>query len=191
MPIMRCVISMRFFGQLNQNVLHLNTAETGATEEQVADYIDSFWVDQIKIGCNSSLLFFNIGVKNVSSGGAAQFDKIISKTGSQSAESQTCAFAAWVLKFGTGLAGRKFRGRAYIPGYRFGDQQFGQITAGGLALWNPILTQLRLKFTQGGGGAHYLVIRGSGGEPHDTAVQTIQIRNTMGSMRTRNIGVGA
>lgn len=191
MAIFRAVISMRFFGQLNQNVLHLNDGENAFTVEQVADYVDTNWVDQVKIGCNSSLLFFQISVKNLSTPNLASFDKIINKTGSQSAESQTCCFAAWVLKFSTGLAGRKFRGRAYIPGYRFGDQQFGVITAGGLALWNPILTQLRSKFTVSGGGNMWLVIRGAGGEPHDTGVTNIQIRNTMGSMRTRNIGVGA
>jgi len=189
MSIFKTTISMTFMGQLNQNRLYIDDESENGTAEAVCNYIDTNWIQNIKIPMNSGVRFLQVDAVRVG-GSGSQFTKIIPNTfGQQQQETQTSPFAAWVLQFKTGLAGRKFRGRAYIPGYRFGDKQFGQITAGGVAIWQLALPNLNDKFTVGGTGTMHLVIHGEG-EAHDTPVISIQIRSTMGCMRRRNIGVG-
>ena len=189
MSIFRVTISMSFMGQLNQNRLYVNDNTENGTASNVCNYMRDNWIANIKIPMNAGVRFLSIDATRVG-GTGDQFTLLIPNTfGQQSQETQTTPFAAWVLQFRTGLAGRKFRGRAYIPGYRFGDQQNGQITSGGVTIWNLALGPLNAAFTEHGGSNMFLVIHGAT-ESHDTPVTSIQVRSIMGSMRRRNIGVG-
>jgi hypothetical protein len=189
MSIWKVTVSMTFMGQLNQNRLYVNDQAENGTGDAVCAYIRDHWVNNVKFAMNAGVVFTQVDAVRVGASGDQATLLLLNTHGSQSEETQTCPFAAWVLQFRTGISGRKFRGRAYIPGYRFGDQQFGRITAGGVTIWSSVLLALNEDLTDHGGSNMNLVIHGEH-ESHDTPVTSIQLRPIMGSMRRRNIGVG-
>jgi len=190
MPIKKVTFSMRQFGQLNQNRVYFNDHETGFTDEQLANHLNTHWVDNVKVMQHSNIQWFEIAVQGVGAGAQQAFRLAINKFGNQTPETQTIPFASWVILLSTGLAGRKFRGRIYVPGARQGDFQLGIITAGGVTLSNITLAALNDKFTiSGPNSLVYVVIHGEQ-ESHDTGVQNFQVRSTLGCQRRRNIGVG-
>lgn len=191
MSIKLVTLSMRQYGQLNQNRLYFSVPDGGLDEAQLAAHIRDNWITHYKVMMVNDVQFFNVNVRSVGQGQNLSFDLPVAVNGQQTPEPQRAPFASWVILLNTGLAGRKFRGRIYAPGMRQGDFQLGVITAGGVQLAELALTQLNLNFTSvATNPAATLVIHGEGGEPHDTAVSHMSVRSTMGVQRRRNIGVG-
>lgn len=191
MPIYKVVLSGTQYAQLWQNRLWFDVA-ADAEPLAVADTFDTHWVDTIRQTYTFNHKFVNINVTKMTGGAPLSASKPISKTGAQGESNQQITFAVWVLKFITGLGGRKFRGRMYGPSVMAGHYNQGAVDGSGIAFWAATLASLNTKFTGGSPTSGMnLIIRGEGGEPHDTHVTAIALRGVIGVQRRRNIGVGA
>jgi hypothetical protein len=183
------------YGQLCQNVLHFSYPDMPVSTglSTAADQVDTGWVDQVKLPISGNVAFTSIRVDDISAGpGGATFTKLISKVGAQDVDTYIPLNTAWKLRFQTGLSGRKNRGRCFIPGIRTGYNTSGMINALGISQWTTPLTNLNAWFCVGGSADIQLEIRhrNSSGDTY-TAVTSIVLSNTPGSMRSRMIGVGA
>lgn len=188
--IYRVVLSGQCYAALQQNRLHFQS-EQQLTEQEVANTINTFWVENIRQPLTNQTQFLNINVTNLSVPLAGAFSLPIQKTGAQGGNEQMIPFVCWKLRFLTGLAGRKFRGRCYLGPIQAGFTSFGLVNGAGINHWNATLAELRLKFVTQVSSGLRLLIRGEGANPHDTPVTDIQLSTQVGVQRRRNIGVGA
>ena len=191
MPTDKIVISGTLYGQLIQNRLYMRSEEFQEPDE-VAAHIRNTWVNTVKFLQHSGLRYTQIQVTRIDEGPNLQATLLLNVTGGQSQETQETSFAAGVLQFKTGLAGRQFRGRYYLAAIRMGATQFGQFTESEFNLWTTQINILKGAFIgpQGGSTGLQLIIRHSG-QIADTPVTDIGLRPTLGVQRRRNIGVGA
>jgi hypothetical protein len=190
MAIYRVVLSGTCYAALQQNRLHFRS-EAPTTEQAVANTINAHWVENIRQPLTNQTQFLNIAVTNLSSPQAGAFSLPIQKTGAQGGNEQMIPFVCWKLRFLTGLAGRKFRGRCYLGPIQGGFTSFGLVNGAGINHWNATLIALRTKFVTAVETGLSLVIHGDGPQPHDTTVTDIQLSTQVGVQRRRNIGVGA
>lgn len=191
MPVVKIVISGTLYGQLVQNRLHM-IGESFQNVAEVAAHIKNSWLNTVKLWQTSSLRYTSIAVSELTEGVTQQHVEVINVLGGQSPENQSTSFACAVLKFQTGLAGRKFRGRYYAAAPRMGATEFGQFHVDEFNRWKVQIDILKGLFTgpEGGSTGLGLIIRGSA-PFHDTRVTDIALRPTLGVQRRRNIGVGA
>lgn len=190
MPIYRVVVSGLCYAALQQNRLHFNS-NVAVTEQEVANIINAHWIENIRQPLTNQTQFLNIAVTNLSNPLAGAFSLPIQKTGAQGGNEQMISFVCWKLRFLTGLAGRKFRGRCYVGPIQAGFTSFGVVNGAGIAHWNATLIALRTKFVTAVETGLNLIIRGDGPNPHNTPVTDIQLSTQVGVQRRRNIGVGA
>lgn len=195
MALLRCTISMLEYGQLCQNVLHFDYPDMPGTTglSLAADMVHSGWVANIKLPISGNILFTSLRMDDIGGGpGGGTFTKLISDVGAQDMDSFIPLNTAWKLRFGTGLSGRRNRGRCFIPGIRTGYNTSGFINALGISQWTTPLANLVGLFAAGGSSELTLQIkRSSLSGPDPIPVTSIQLSNTPGSMRSRMIGVGA
>lgn len=96
-----------------------------------------------------------------------------------------------VIRKRTGFAGRKFRGRLYMPGLSEDDQNNGTFSgarwAGLASLWDAELTTV---FTSGGGNSYKAVICDRTGGLRVNAITTTQSTEIVRTQRRRVRGVG-
>jgi len=189
MPIFEVTFAGQMYGQTWNNVCHFNSGEGAVSPQEVAAVLNSEWVDQMKTFQTNDVKWFTIQVKKISAGPQEQFTLAINKFGGQAGEPQSNTFVAGVIQKHTGLAGRKFRGRIYVPGIRRGGTSLGIFQDFELTNWNNICGQLMTRFCDPASTGLRLIIHGEG-ESHDTPVVQLAMRPIIGVMRTRNIGVG-
>ncbi|HKY46332.1 MAG TPA: hypothetical protein VJM50_24780 [Pyrinomonadaceae bacterium] len=190
MPIYRCVISALVYAQLHQNRIYVRSIDA-LTEQQVANHIDASWVENIRQPLTNQTQFMNIAVTKVSDPALGAFSKPIQKFGAQGGNEQMIPFVCWKLRFLTGLAGRKFRGRCYVGPIQAGFTSFGVVNGAGIAHWNATLAALRANFIGSNPATGLNLIIHGEQEAHDTTVTDIQLSTQVGVQRRRNIGVGS
>jgi hypothetical protein len=189
MPIWKAVISGTFYGQLWQNRIYVKNIDD-KTEELVAFAVRDFWVQKIRATQIADVFYTNIQVTRVSQLQPLAFTLATPLQGAQAPNTGLMPYSCWVVQLRTGLAGKKFRGRVYVPVPMPGHTFLGQITAAGLAFWNQTLLDLNAFWVDQTIEGYKLVIHGEL-EAHDTEVTHIQLRPSTGVQRRRNIGVGA
>jgi len=189
---MKAVISQTLFGQLVQNRLWFNVQDDSRTVDQVCAVVWNSWVNTVKVFQHSGLRYTSVQVTVVDEAINDSFTELRNLTGNQAEETQGFSFAAGVLRFQTGKAGRQFHGRYYIAGIRQGGTQFGQFKADEAANWQGQINILQNLFCATGDtpSGLQLVIRGEH-VIHNTPVKTIGLNPTIGVQRRRNLGVGA
>lgn len=189
--IHRVVVSGTIYSQLWQNRFYIKNGNEGPgiTDEEICNHFLVNWVEWVRKPLINDVKFLSIESKAIGSG--AGFTLPIAKAGGQLVDNQSITFMAGVLRFQTALAGRKHRGRCYIPGVSLGQWTNGQINANGIAAWTETLAKLNERFVEGGEFADiWLVIHGET-ESHDTTVTRVFLRPILGCQRRRNIGVGS
>lgn len=182
------LISGTMYGQLFQNKLCVDSGDVGQSPQEVALNMEAFWVNVIKQPLPNNVVFRTIFVQNLENN-IENHTRILSDIhGSQLGDDQLFTFVSWKLLFKTGVAGKKFRGRSYIPGVLKGFHTNGMLNAAGVQQWAQVLQDINNQFTSGQGVLR-LCIRGDSVE-HFTPVISIQLSNVPGVQRRRNIGVG-
>lgn len=185
--IFEVVFTGTYYSQLWQNKVHFERVEGAPTAQSVALGLKEkwvFWMRQMQV---SDVLWVNLQVKRLSGLQDIHVEPL-AVTGAQAQETQRASFICGVMRKHTGLAGRANRGRLHIPGIRGGATQFGRIVASELALWNGVFIELKPFFFEAFPYGVRLVIKHPEGS---TPVTSMSMRDILGSMRTRNIGVGA
>lgn len=190
MSVHKVVLSGLFYGQTWNNRFYVNNADGAMSRPDIANYFNANWIEQVRMRLPVDVTFNKIEVFDAGNGNLAPFTLTISKVGNMSADNQLVPFNCWVLQFRTLQAGRKGRGRCYLPGVLKGFHTNGLLNSSGIGAWGGTLNSLNASFSAGGSAALHFVIHSEHGEPQDFAVANIVLRSTMGTQRRRNIGTG-
>ena len=194
--VLRATISMLWFGQTCQNVLHFEYTNDAnpAYLEDLAAGMETGWIPMIRPATNADVNFFNIKVDDLSNGpGGPQFTKNISIAGSASFDAASPLGLAFVLQMKTGLSGKRNRGRCYMVGQSPGHCTNGLVNSTGVARWDNPIVNLKANFVLGGANQenyHLVLSSGNHGLDQLRIIKDIQLRTTPGSMRRRMVGVG-
>lgn len=195
MTLYRATISGNSYGNLFQNVLHFWKGDSIPSTDAPALTVSirDVWLTHQRQFHSSNWVYTQVKVDELISGGiGVQSTLPINLAGAGGTETRAPLGLAAVLQFGTGLGGRRNRGRLFIPCQSSNTLQ---------GLWDSTwmtsrLTQVNaLKAAYVGPGQSSpfsLVLHG----PHDDhttfrSVTTIALRATPGSQRRRMVGVGA
>jgi len=181
------VFSGTYYGQLWQNKVHFASVNGGGDMVPIAAGIRDNWVFWMRQVQTNDVQWTQFTMKELSAPGGIHVEPL-GVTGAQAGEPQRASFICGVMRKNTGLAGRKNRGRIHIPGIRQGGTQLGRIVGQELVNWNITAAQLMAKFVNPTPFGIHLVIKNQ--EGHVT-VTSLTMRDVLGTMRTRNIGVGA
>jgi hypothetical protein len=194
MAIIKATIFMLMYGQICNNVLHFNKGDFVAADlSALADDLDANWVAHYKVPLAGDVNFYQIVCTEDTGPGAPTFTKAIVQNGGNGSDSACALNVAWVLRFESGLSGRKNHGRCYAPGLRSGYLTNGLINATGAALWPTHINALKARYVSPGHPSQFslVIYNRHVAEPAPVTVTDIILRTTPGSMRKRMQGVGS
>jgi len=193
MTVLRCTLQMLLWGSVCENVLHFTgPAFSDVLLENMALAIRTGWIPSIKPAVASQVTFFQTKVDDITDGGTGSTrTDTYSIAGTSGSDDAVAPSIAFVLQLESGLAGRKNHGRIFVPGVRPTGLFHGIVSPDATAMWTTPLSNLNLNFNSTGVSDFHLCIHTRGG-PTDAVrpVTHIQLRSTIGSMRTRNVGIG-
>jgi hypothetical protein len=190
MSTLRAVISMSFYSQLCQNVVFFDNPDGAISLFQAATLIEQQWVARIKAPLPHDVKFTRIQVYDADQPAVQPADIVLALEGDQASDNQLYTVVAWVLQYTTELAGRTQHGRSYIPGVLKGFHTNGVMNINGLNTWTASIDGLMGSFVNPATSGLLLVIKHKNTQLGTTHVANIKVRPTVGTMRTRNIGVG-
>lgn len=183
------------FGNTWNNVVHFQTDEFPGGLSDIANILDTHWVDNFRNWQHSGISWLNIAVRDVGTTPApATFNKTIAKVGAvggPDADDQVAL--AIVVKKLTATGGRTGRGRMFIGGYLTSPStNLGQLTPATVTAFTGTLNTVMARFGPTGDQGLTLGIC-SRASPVATfkPVISLQLRTVLGTMRSRNWGHGA
>lgn len=200
MTVARVVLSGTLYGQLTQNSLFFERPEALWPNDgnTLAAAIRDIWVGAAtNSGINdrvSTAHTWNlVQVYNCNQPGMLPVSLPMNKTGSRSGANTTLnPFACYVLQLRTGVAGKKGRGRSYIPAPEPGAFVGGIMAASHIAIWQVVIGQLAAGFMGDNPSSGWNLVVANHKTPtvDRFTVISLQIANKAGCQRRRNIGVG-
>lgn len=117
--IYRCVVYCREDSQLGLNVSHFRVTSVvpdGVTELFVANFLSALFKPLYAVALNAVATFRGVSIQRVSPTPVADIIYSALATGTVSGSGDSMSpQTAGVIKLTTGLAGRRYRGRKYIP----------------------------------------------------------------------------
>lgn len=190
----RVTISGVWYLQTFQNVLHFRNLDGLLSPQAIANDVLTNWVNRFKQRQVSSLKYTNILVQNEDNPNLAPFSLAIDVPGTHFNEDRMPSFTCLVLKKLTERAGRHGRGRVYLAGPSTDDAQVGIMTSSFIAGFKTVCLDPAKASYVGPGHTSALDLCVREEAPDGTFVYhpliDLQLRNTYGVQRRRNIGVG-
>lgn len=190
MATIRVTLSMTYYGQVFQNVLHFNKADYVFSDlAGLITDIQTSWINQVKWCQSDGLKYVNAKFHQVGSA-AADINQVLSIVGGTGSSSEYKPFNAHIIRIQTGLGGRTGRGRVYIGGIASNLTDFGFVKSSILSTWATKFTAILAAFGAGGTSAFRL-----GVNPHTETDDfklcvSLSLNPVEGVQRRRNIGVG-
>jgi hypothetical protein len=190
----RVTLTALYWGQTIQNVVHVENVNGALTSEQIAGNFLNFWLPGVRPIQLTILRYFEIRVASIRNPNPpASFVLPVNLTGTgPSGESESAM--AFKIRFGTGLAGRKHRGRYYIAGYSNSWLVAGgSISASGQTALQTFCNTIRDNWCVGGAQKIpnlTLVIDHKDPNVTPTPVTTVSFSSTLAVQRRRNLLVG-
>ncbi len=187
---------MLVYGQVCNNVMYFDKTDAVPATDVIAlaNDIDTNWVANYKMPMAADVHFYQITVKAEPYGsGGVTYTKAIVQQGGNGFDSACPLNVAWVLRFESGLSGRRNHGRIYGPGLRPGYLDSGLISATGAALWPTRIAALKARYLNVGGTSDFklLITNPHASSAYQIHASDIVLRTTPGSMRKRMLGVGS
>jgi len=195
MSTVRVRLSGTCFGQLMQNVLHFNNPDGTVTETDAAANMRDVWCTLVKKRQISAFTWFSIQVQTLGIGGPtlgvllpiALSGEISS--GQDLVQPTTCA----ILKLQTAVAGRRGRGRVYLPVPEPGTFFQGVMNGSIRAQWESnVMAPLRTAYLGGSptSGLNLAVLHRDTSSDVSNAI-SLEVGAIAGTQRRRQIGVGS
>ena len=179
-------------GRVLSNVVCVEDPANTTTQDNIAGAFLNFWIPVIKVVQWNQLTWSSIQVKQMLVGPSPPQHTMSINVVGTGGTSKLVAFNAWKLRWGTGLAGRKQRGRYFITAPSFGtlDSTTEQIGTGSIATFNTLIANLVTNWVGPGSslGLKLCVAHKDGSTP--TRVTAITYDNFLTHIRSRKFGVG-
>lgn len=190
MATIRVTLSMTYYGQLFQNVLHFNKSDYVASElpNLIAD-IKTGWIDQVKWCQSDGLKYVNMKLHHVGSS-TPDTNEVLAINGGTGSSSEYKPFNAHIIRIQSVQAGRSGRGRVYIGGIASNLTDFGFIKTAILATWATKLAAITAMFGPTATSDFQLGVNAHTEVDNWKAMQSLSINPVEGIQRRRNIGVG-
>lgn len=194
MTVYRATITGNSYGSIFQNVLHFYQADSVASSAApaLATSIRDVWLPIQKQFSTANFVYNLIRVDELIDGGSGIFALLpCNIAGAGGSEVRAVLSLAAVVQLGTGLAGRKNRGRFFVP-IAPSATMAGSLDTQYLTDRTTQLNAWKAAYVNAGHSQAFdLVIHG----PNDShveyrKVETMIVRPTPGSQRRRMIGVG-
>lgn len=193
MAIFRVTLTMTQYQQIfMQNVLHFDWHDFAGPMSQVTTEIQTGWIEIMRQAQVSSIRYRNITVYQVGSG-LTPTNLPLDLPGLDIADpNQSMPTLSVKMRIGTGIAGKKGRGRIYVPGVRQGHWVAGQLSAAGITTWTARANALIARYV-GPTSSGPMVLGVSNRTEDVTAFKQADSLTVMvipGCQRRRNLGVG-
>lgn len=192
MPVFRITNSCVVIGQITQNVFHIASDSFAGLPQTVAETIRDQWLNLIRPFQHTGAKWIDIEVRDVSNIGNVPFHLAVNLLGTGSTVNVADGpVMCRVLKFQTALAGRKGRGRMYIPGTSNQAWENGVLNAASLNAGNNFIAQLKSGWVgdNASSGFNLVICPRSAPSQFKEVIDIIQ-RPVAGYQRRRNVGVG-
>jgi len=179
--------------------MNFNNPDGTLTDAQICDEIRDYWIGSV-VGRgvhtwqSNSLHWVKVQWQQRQSTPEPPFSLTIAINGQQTSDATLYTPVAGILKFVTPIAGRKGRGRVYVPGVNPGFTTNGLTNDTFHTYADTAITNMKARFLLSGsspGPIQLLVGPRNGivlGDYH--YVTDIQLSNFVGIQRRRNIGFG-
>lgn len=183
------------YGQLIQNVLHFAYPDDvpGEANVTIATSMRDIWLEKQRQFHPAVWTYNLVKVDQLVTGGTGEtYTLPVTKVGAGGSDSSAPLMQCAVLQFTTGLAGKKNRGRIFVPITYFATFN-GMISTSFLSDRAADINALKTAYVGVSGTApFYLVVHGRSDAPDEyRTVTNIGLRPTPGCQRRRMIGVGA
>lgn len=182
MAIFRAALITTNFNHQNVNVWYF-TAQTGA-ERDIAQSFEEAVGDAYRGAVSQNVGLTSVTVTDIIT--MAQSTEALSGVGARTGD-MLPPQAAGVISWRTGLAGRKYRGRSYIPGIAEMDQAGGTLVAGAQANLDVLAGAVNNYWPAAFSGTHVIWHRDN---TTPTPVSSWVIRPVVYTQRRRTLGVG-
>lgn len=175
-----------------QNVVCFDNPDGALTDAQMAAELRDNWLTLIAAGQVNTFAWRNISISQIGSN-IAPFNLAINVQGVDGVDNlggtqMTCV--KW--RFHTAFAGKRGRGRIYLPAFRSVYWSAGQLTATGITNITSRITAIKARYVGAGAPSPLvLIIHGRGPEAAGPLqVDDITLSLTPGCQRRRNLNVG-
>ena len=184
---MSCLVD----GQVNQNVIHLENADGAIADATIATTIRDSWLSEIRPFQRTDASWYDIEVRKVPGVNVPyHLTIVLAGTGASSAE-QDVPFVCRVLWFQTAVAGKRGRGKLYIPGTTFNAWDRGRVKPVSITAGLPLCANLVSRFTWLSPSTGLSLVVCPRSDPTDVKhVIEITQRVNLGVQRRRGLGVG-
>lgn len=191
MSIERVTISCLTDAQVNQNVIHFDNADGALSKEEIAILIRDEWMEEIRPFQRTDTLTYDIEVRTVP-GLSVAYHLTTSLLGlGAGSEEKDVPFVGRVLWFQTETAGKKGRGRYYIPGTSCQSWDRGRVKSASITAGLPLCANLVSKFCGTSPSTDLSLIICPRHNPTDKKfVTSIVQRVNLGVQRRRGLGIG-
>lgn len=197
MSVERVTITALYYGQKVQNVLNFDNPDGTLTPLQVCTEIKDNWIGSttnvgIHAWVGNHIQWVQVACQTRATPLPAPTTLTIAINGQQSASGQEYTPLAVILKFSTAIAGRRGRGRSYVPGIANGFATNGLLNSTFHSFADTALNALNARFKLAGSGPLQLLVGPRNGMVliDYLHVTNIQASTFIGVQRRRNIGFG-
>jgi len=191
MGVIRVTINMTWFGQICQNVIHLDNGEAGYDPADVKSQIETLWIPAVRPMQLGTLNYFKIQVRDMEAVGGLTTDYAININGSAGSAVEGWGCLCYLFSFQTATGGHEGRGRVYLPGAYPGNVVLGRWISASMDQQTTAIGLLTTRFLGATPTSGYnLVVCKRQTLPTPHPVINIIARNVPGVQRRRNIGVG-
>lgn len=175
-----------------QNVLHFYNPDGVLTEAQIASDVHLNYCTVLAAGQTSQFGWRSISSRKMGSGLAPYVFPFVLNGADLSDASLAVPAVCVKFRLLTPTAGRRGRGRIYVPGFRQAYWNAGQITSTGITNITPRINAIKAAYVNAGHTSYLslVVIRRGGSEADMHFVSDIVLSNTPGIQRRRNLLVG-
>lgn len=176
-----------------QNVVHFLNPDGATTHAAMKTYLQTNWINPMLAILHGSFIWTSMTIQKVDgTPGIADSFPISPGQGAQSGDAAP-PFVSALIQLHTGLAGRRGRGRIYLPGATIGlFSALGKLTTGSYsAFQTALLNGYRTHFLATGDGPITLVVanRTTPGPDH-AGVTALDVRLWASVQRRRNYFIG-
>ena len=191
MSIARVTIGQTWFGQVVQNVIHLDFGESPYNPLAIKGAIETLWIPAIRPMQLSSLRYVLIEVRNMGDIHGTTSDFAINIVGSAGSAVEGWGPLCYLWSLQTAFGGHKGRGRIYLAGCYPGNVVQGRFISASMDQQITAVGQIMTRFTGAAPTSGFnLVVATRETLPFNNPVTNIVPRDVPGVQRRRNIGVG-
>jgi len=195
MALYRVTLIGTISGNTFENVLHITTSDVTPTAAQsLANYMRDNWIANIKKFQGTQAVYFIINVRSLENLAPAPFNLNVNIPGTGGpTQAGDNPFTCAVLRLQTNVAGRTGRGRYHMPGVLLATSaNLGILTQTTLNAWQPTLNTMMAAFNVTGNASNYSLVICNRQQPLQSikAVTNLLFRVNLGTMRSRNYGIG-